>query len=132
VGAGLTKQWSRRGEIPARFLGLNPPRGSSLSLYGEAMNKLERAILVLAIIAPLAMVTIGTRFDGLFGWLAFLAFLSNVAAVFLIFRDLYRREFEDRNAKLKWALWMFFTSGLAMVVYVFKHALQPRAEARRA
>jgi hypothetical protein len=96
------------------------------------VSKLERAILVLAVAATLAAVTIGTRFDGLFGWLAFVAFLGNGAAVFLIFRDLYRREFQDPNAKLKWALWIFFTSGLAMIVYVFKHGLQPRDGVRRA
>lgn len=96
------------------------------------MSKLERAILVLAIVAPLAAVTIGGRWDGLFGWLAFLAFLSNCAAFFIIFRDLYRREFDDPNAKLRWALWMFLTGGLAMVVYIFKHGLQPRTGERHA
>jgi hypothetical protein len=96
------------------------------------MTNLERAILVLAIVASLAAVTIGTRLGGLFDWILFVGFLSNGAAVFVVFRDLYRREFEDPNAKLKWALWIFLTSGLAMIVYVFKHGLQPRTGARHA
>jgi hypothetical protein len=108
-----------------------PPLMSAVRQW-EQMSKLERAILVLALVAPLAVVTIGTRFDGLFGWLMLLAFLSNLTAIFIVFRDLYRRQFEDPNAKLKWALWIFLTSGLAMVVYVFKHGLQPRAGARHA
>jgi hypothetical protein len=74
----------------------------------------------------------GTRFNRLFGWIMLLAFLSSAATVFVIFRDLYRREFDDPNAKLKWALWIFGTSGIAMIVYVFKHGLQPRAGVRRA
>ena len=99
---------------------------------GVSMSKLGRAILVLTIVATLATVTIGTRFDGLFGWLAFVAFFSNGAAVFLILRDLYQREFQDPNAKLNWMLWIFLTSDLAMIVYVFKHGLQPRDRAPRA
>jgi hypothetical protein len=96
------------------------------------MNKFERTILILAVVAPLLVVTLGTRFHNLFGWITLLAFLSSAAAVFIIFRDLYRREFDDPNAKLKWALWIFGTSGIAMIVYVFKHGLQPRSGVRRA
>ena len=96
------------------------------------MSTLERFILVLAVVAPLLVVTFGTRFEGLFGWLALFAFLINATAVFLIFRDLYRREFEDPNAKLKWALWIFGTGGIAMVFYVLKHAQQPRSGAKHA
>ena len=119
-----------RDEVPS-YMGQAPPLTWALC-SGEQMSKLERAILSLAVAAPLAVVTIGTRFHGLFGWLMLIAFLSNATAVFIVFRDLYRRQFEDPNAKLKWALWMFLTGGLAMVVYVFKHGLHPRTGARHA
>jgi hypothetical protein len=58
-----------------------------------------------------------------------LTMLLSIAAVVLILRDLYKREFTSPNSKLTWLLVMMLTGGIGMVIYVFRYALHPRATA---
>jgi hypothetical protein len=104
------------------------------------MNRIEKAVLLCALIAQLVVIALGIH--GLsseppspsivprFG-LA-LTMLLSIAAVVLIVRDLYKREFPNPNAKLTWLLIMAFTGGFGMLVYVFRHAVHPRTKALNA
>lgn len=51
--------------------------------------------------------------------------IFSIIFLFLVMRDLYKRDFSDPNAKITWTILIlcFFPSAL---VYLFKHALKPR------
>jgi RsiW-degrading membrane proteinase PrsW (M82 family) len=56
-----------------------------------------------------------------------LAPLSLVAVV-LLFRDLYKRQFQNKSA---WVVAIFLTGGVAMIPYTFIHAFRPRTQHAR-
>jgi hypothetical protein len=100
------------------------------------MNRIEKAILRCALIAQVVVIALGIH-DlsseppgpstvppmGLT-----LTMVLSIAAVVLILRDLYRREFPNPNSKLTWLLIMAFTGGIGMLIYVFRHAVHPRSK----
>ena len=49
--------------------------------------------------------------------------LLSLAAVIVLFRDLYQRQFQN---KVLWVAAIFLTGGIAMIPYTFIHALRPR------
>ena len=56
----------------------------------------------------------------------FVGMALNFLALVLTIRDLYLRKFEKENSKLTWLLIILMTGGIGWVVYIFKHALNPR------
>lgn len=94
-------------------------------------------ILLSALVAQVIVVSLGVhalsseepRPSDVPPFLLALTMLLSIAAVVLIFRDLYKRRFPNPNSKLTWLLVMVFTGGIGMVVYVLRHALHARASA---
>jgi hypothetical protein len=98
------------------------------------MNRMEKAVLLCALIAQVVVIALGIHHLGSEPpgpssaprWLPALTVLLSLAAVVLIFRDLYEREFPNPNSKLTWMLIMVLTGGIGMVVYALRHAVRPR------
>lgn len=57
----------------------------------------------------------------------FLCMALNFLALVLTIRDLYLRPFADPNRKLTWLLVILLTGGIGWLVYIFRHAMKPRA-----
>lgn len=104
------------------------------------MNRLEKAILFSALVAQCVVIALGVyglsseppRPSGVpRSALAFTMLLS-AAAVVLLFRDLYKREFPNPNSKLTWLLVMAFTGGIGILIYAFRHAVRPRTKVAHA
>src|SRR4051794_34673009 len=100
------------------------------------MNRTEKAILLCALMAQVSVIALGIRDLGSEppgpssvppAGLAITMLLS-VAAVVLIFRDLYKREFKNPHSKITWVLIIAFTGGIGLLVYVFRHAVHPRTK----
>ena len=64
--------------------------------------------------------------------LHFLGMASNVAALVVTIRDLYKRPFPRPNDKVTWCLLILWTGGIGWLVYVFKYGLKPRPENEQA
>ena len=98
------------------------------------MNRIEKAVLLCALIAQVVVIALGIHDLGSEppgpssapGWMLALTMLLSLAAVALIFRDLYKRPFPNPNAKLTWVLIMAFTGGIGIVIYALRHAVRPR------
>ena len=98
------------------------------------MNRIEKAVLLCALMAQVVVIAIGIHDLGSEPpgpssaprWMLALTMLLSLAAIVLIFRDLYKREFPNPNSKLTWVLIMAFTGGIGIVVYALRHALRPR------
>ncbi|NOX54609.1 MAG: hypothetical protein GXP27_09260 [Planctomycetes bacterium] len=57
----------------------------------------------------------------------FVGMALNLTALIFTVRDLYLRSFSDPNRKLTWLLLILCTGGIGWMIYIFKHALKPRA-----
>ena len=60
----------------------------------------------------------------------FIGMFLNLLALVATIRDLYLRPFADPNSKVTWCLLILCTGGIGWVVYIFKHAFQPRSQSR--
>lgn len=58
----------------------------------------------------------------------FLGMGSNLAALIVTIRDLYKRPFPRANDKVTWCLLITWTGGIGWLVYVFKYGLKRRRE----
>jgi hypothetical protein len=98
------------------------------------MNRIEKTVLLCALISQIMVLALGIHDLGSEppqpssapSWLLGVTMLLGLAALVLIFRDLYKREFENPNSKVTWVLIMAFTAGIGIVVYAFRHAMHPR------
>jgi len=54
------------------------------------------------------------------------AFALNCYLLVVVFRDLYKRDFADPNAKITWAILILATMGVGMIAYFIKYAFKPR------
>ena len=106
-------------------------------LRGDAMGRLERAFVIWTIghlavyvfvVVVLAVATT-RRSDDLFGALIpfhLLGMVQNFAALVLMIRDLYRRDFPNPNSKLTWLLLILFAAPISWVLYLCWYGLRPR------
>ena len=53
--------------------------------------------------------------------------ITSILTLYYLLNDLYKREFENPNSKVTWAVIMFFTGGIGLIIYAFKHAIKPRS-----
>lgn len=101
------------------------------------MGRLERAFVIWAIgylavyVAAVAVLAVAfpLRGDDLF--LYFIPFhvlgmVQNFAALVLMIRDLYRRDFPNPNSKLTWLLLILFAAPISWVLYLYWYGLRPR------
>jgi Na+/H+ antiporter NhaD/arsenite permease-like protein len=51
---------------------------------------------------------------------------TSILTLYYLINDLYKRDFEKSNSKVTWAIIMFFTGGIGLIIYAFKHAIKPR------
>lgn len=52
--------------------------------------------------------------------------IASILTLYYLINDLYKRNFGNPNTKVTWAIIMFFTGGIGLIVYAFKHAIKPR------
>ena len=111
-------------------------RGKPRTLYARTgMSRLEKSIVIAVYIGQLILVPASMwavmqhepqleilRWSRPFALV--LAPLSIVAVV-LLFRDLYKRRFQNKRL---WVAAIFLTGGIAMIPYTFIHAFQPRIQ----
>ena len=99
------------------------------------MNRIEKTVLFCALIAQVVVIALGIHDLGseppgpssVPSWMKVLTVLVSLAAVVLVFRDLYERQFPNPNAKITWVLIMAFTGGIGIVIYALRHAVRPRS-----
>jgi hypothetical protein len=104
------------------------------------MNRLEKTILFSALLAQCIVIALGVyglsadppRPYNVPRLALALTMVLSLAAVVLLFRDLYKREFPTPNSKLTWLLVMAFTGGIGLLIYAFRHAVRPRTKVANA
>ncbi|WP_116812422.1 PLDc N-terminal domain-containing protein [Steroidobacter cummioxidans] len=100
------------------------------------MNRLEKAIVFSALVAQCVVIALGVfglsseppRPSSAPRSALALTLLLSIAAIVLLLRDLYKREFPNPNSKLTWLLVMAFTGGIGILIYAFRHAVHPRTK----
>jgi len=55
-----------------------------------------------------------------------LGMVQNFAFLFLMIRDLYKRDFPNPNSKLTWLLLILHVAPISWVLYLYKYGLRPR------
>ena len=98
------------------------------------MSKIEKFIALFALIGQVVVITDGvlTFYEvhslqrDIIGPFLPLVFIASFATMIFLIKDLYKREFENPNAKLTWFLLFVFTGGIGILVYAFEHAIKPR------
>ena len=100
------------------------------SLQALIMNKIEKrfCIFYMAYFAVYSIFFITSiKHVGIKTILPFHMFGMVISVVFLIliFRDLYKRNFQKPNTKMMWIILMLFFSP-SIFIYLFKHGFKPR------
>ena len=51
---------------------------------------------------------------------------TSILTLYYLISDLCKRDFQKPNSKVTWAIIIFFTGGVGLIIYAFKHAIKPR------